>query len=96
MSAKTDTEAKNMYDEALEVREVLPAQWAATSPQGPACWEGPQNGQGVTGEASPATLHTDTSPDSGDICVFLPRARNPGLRQVSAFVRGLIGSDSLI
>lgn len=87
MSAKTDTEAKNMYDEALEVREVSRCLPSEQPPVLSALRAGRgQNGQRVTGEASPATLHTDTSPDSGDICVFLPRAQKPGLRQVSPFV----------
>lgn len=92
MSAKTDTEAKTMYYEALEVKEAsLPAEWAAVTPGGPECWERPQSRQGETGKASPATAILPRL-----ICESLPHAQKPGLRQVRPFVQDLIGSDSLL
>lgn len=86
MSAKTDTEAKNMYYEALEVSEathcLLTGQLGA--PEG---WVRPQSGQGETRKVSPG---------STDICASLPHAQKLRLRQVRPFVQDLIGSDSVL
>lgn len=104
MSAKTDMEAKDMYYEALEVRQAPDSSWVVSHSPPVPTWV-PER-QGACSPPHPyGELSTRQSPPQPVACLFSntlklglcehPHFTNakPKLKEVKSFVRGLTGSS---